>query len=416
MTLKSQISAFALMASMAVAGVTAGSAMAQSDMEKATRIAKENIIIDTHIDVPFRLKGTLDRTGQWIDVGVSTGDEGDFDYPRAKAGGLDAPFMSIYIPASYEPNGQPNGSASKLADELIDLMERVVSEHPDKFAIPHSVDDMIKHFEEGKISLPLGMENGAPIEGKMENLEHFYKRGIRYITLTHSAWNHISDSSYDADKHWGGLSPFGKDLVVEMNKTGVMVDISHVSDQAFWDVMEITKTPVIASHSSARHYTPGFERNMNDDMIKALAENGGVIQINYGSSFLTEEANTYRARGAADYQAHLEANGLEDSREVRTAFMETWTAANPYPFATFDETLDHFDHVVKLVGIDHVGIGSDYDGVGNTLPIGLKDASSFPSLVKGLLDRGYSEEDIKKVLGGNLIRVWRAVEAYAAAN
>ncbi len=198
-----------------------------------------------------------------------------------------------------------------------------------------------------------------------------------------------------------------------MNRLGIMVDISHVSDDAFWDVMEVTSAPAIASHSSARHFTPGWERNIGDDMIVGLAENGGVVMINYGSAFLTEAANTYGDRRSEAYTAYLEDNGLEDSGENSAAFRERYQQETPYPYATLDETLDHFDHVVELVGIDHVGIGSDYDGVGDSLPVGLKDVASYPTLIAGLLDRGYSEEDVVKILGGNLMRVWREVEAAA---
>ena len=192
-----------------------------------------------------------------------------------------------------------------------------------------------------------------------------------------------------------------------------MVDISHVSDDAFWDVMEVTTAPAIASHSSPRHFTPGWERNIGDDMIVGLAENGGVVMINYGSAFLTEAASTYGDRRTAAYQAYLADNSLEDSAELATEFREQYALDMPYPYATLDQTLDHFDYIVELVGIDYVGIGSDYDGVGDTLPIGLKDVSSYPNLIEGLLNRGYSEYDIVKVLSGNLMRVWRAVEAAA---
>ena len=372
----------------------------------ANRIAQETIIVDTHIDVPYRLEN------QWVNVAEAT-EGGDFDYPRAVKGGLNAPFMSIYIPAATPEDG----AASALADKLIDSMEKLANDNPDKFVIAHSVADVEKAFADGKIALPLGMENGSPIENSLDNLNHFYERGIRYITLTHSKWNHISDSSYDSDKHWGGLSDFGKTLITEMNNIGVMVDVSHISDGAFWQVMDIAKTPAIASHSSARHFTPGFERNMDDAMIKRLAENGGVIMINYGSSFVTEEANGFGAKRGEAYQAHLAEMGLENSDEVREAFNAIWAPSNPYPYATLNQILDHIDHVVKLTGsADYVGIGSDYDGVGDSLPIDLKDVASYPALVEGLLGRGYSEADIKKILSGNLMRVWREVEAYAAAN
>ncbi len=371
----------------------------------ANRIAAETIIVDGHIDVPYRL------ADEWDDVSGPT-ETGDFDYPRAVSGGLNAPFMSIYTPANLD--GTPE--AKEHADRMIDIVERIAAESPNKFAVTKTVAEVEAAFAAGKIALPLGMENGSPLLGDLANLDHFHERGIRYITLAHSLSNDISDSSYDENKQWGGLSDFGKQVVTRMNELGIMVDISHVSDEAFWDVMEITATPVIASHSSARHFTPGFERNMNDDMIKALVTNGSVIMINYGSSFITEAANQYRPNLTAAYTAHLEANGLEDTDEIRSAFMADYQKNNPYPYATLDEVLDHFDHVVKLTGIDHVGIGSDYDGVGDSLPVGLKDVSTYPTLVEGLLKRGYSEEDIKKVLSGNALRVWRTVEAYAATH
>jgi membrane dipeptidase len=211
------------------------------------------------------------------------------------------------------------------------------------------------------------------------------------------------------------LSEFGVEVVKEMNRVGIMVDISHVSDDAFWDVMEVTSVPAIASHSSARHFTPDWERNIADDMIVRLAENGGAVMINYGSAFLVQRAQEYGPAKQEALANYLEMNGMENSEEASAAFDEIYTAENgSYPYATLDETLDHFDHIVQLVGVDHVGIGSDYDGVGDSLPIGLKDVSSYPNLVKGFLDRGYSDEDIQKILGGNLLRVWRTVEAGAA--
>lgn len=366
-----------------------------SSAQQAQQLAQQHIIIDTHIDVPYRLHK------DWEDVTVAT-KRGEFDYPRAQAGGLNAPFMSIYIPASYERSG----GGYQLANQLIDNMEALVGRAPDKFAMAYSTQDVLTQFGSGKVSLALGMENGTPIAGKLENLQHFYQRGIRYITLSHSESNHIADSSYDLRRRWNGLSPFGKELVVAMNNIGMMIDISHVSDAAFYQTVALSKVPVIASHSSLRSYTPGFERNMDDDMIKALAKNGGVVQINFGSSFVTMMANQYGAlRKAAAKQA-----GVADD----AAFELEFRKKNPYPFATLDTVLDHIDHVVKLVGIDYVGIGSDYDGVGDSLPVGLKDVASYPNLIEGLLQRGYSEADIVKILSGNLLRVWREVEQYAA--
>lgn len=368
--------------------------------EKAKTLAQEYLLIDTHIDVPYRLHDT------WEDVTVAT-EQGDFDYPRAMEGGLNAPFMSIYIPASYEESG----GSIQLANELIDSMEALVGRAPDKFAMAYSTDDIYENKENGLMSIALGMENGTPIEGDLDNLQHFYERGIRYITLAHSLSNHISDSSYDIRRQWNGLSPFGKKLVKEMNKVGVMVDVSHISDEAFYQSVEISDVPVIASHSSLRKYTPGFERNMSDDMLKALAKNEGVIQINFGSSFLAQQANRYRDMMKKRINAVIEQYG-EDSAEGKQR-IEKIKANNPYPYATLETVLDHIDHVRDLIGVEHIGIGSDYDGVGDSLPVGLKDVSSYPNLVQGLMDRGYSDDEIEMILGGNLMRVWKQVEAYA---
>ncbi|WP_394805276.1 dipeptidase [Kordiimonas aquimaris] len=373
--------------------------------ETANRIAQETIIIDGHIDVPYRL------AAGWEDVSSATA-TGDFDYLRAVKGGLNAPFMSIYTPAQYDGTEK----AKEHADEMINIVERIAAESPNKFTVAKSVADVENAFSKGMIALPLGMENGSPLLDELDNLDYFHERGIRYITLAHSKSNKISDSSYDPERQWDGLSPFGEQVVKRMNELGIMVDISHVSDAAFWDVMDITATPVIASHSSARNFTPGFERNMDDDMIRALAKNGSVIMINYGSSFLTEDANQYNSKLGVAYTKHITDNGLEDTEEVRQAFRKEYAVTTPYPYATLDDVLDHFDHAVKLAGIDHVGIGTDYDGVGDSLPTDLKDVASYPNLVAGLLGRGYSEDDIKKILSGNVLRVWRTVEAYAAAD
>ncbi|ALT00551.1 peptidase M19 [Lacimicrobium alkaliphilum] len=391
----------AKLALIAAALLTSSAAMAVTPSEQAIKLAKETIIVDGHIDVPYRINDT------WEDVSRAT-DGGDFDYPRAVQGGLNAPFMSIYIPASYETSGD----SVQLANRLIDSMEALVGRAPDKFALAHSVADVEKAFAEGKIALPLGMENGTPIQGSLDNLRHFYERGIRYITLAHSQANHISDSSYDLRRKWNGLSDFGKELVVEMNKLGVMVDISHVSDDAFYQAAEISKAPMIASHSSIRQFTPGFERNMDDKMIKKLAENGGVIMINFGSSFVSKQARQWNDQ----FSSKMEEKDLSWSDPQAETFSKQYRQNNPYPFASLELVLDHIDHVRDLVGIDHIGIGSDYDGVGDSLPENLKDVSTYPNLVQGLLDRGYSDADIRKILSGNLLRVWREVEAYAAAH
>ena len=259
--------------------------------KRATALARQIIILDGHVDVPYRLNAGKNEAGELAeDISGSTV-KGDFDYPRARSGGLDAPFMSIYVPAKYEGKG-----AREFADNLITMVESLAKKWPAQFALANSPADIVANFATGRISLPLGMENGAPIEGKLENVEHFYKRGIRYITLAHSKDNHIADSSYD-DRHTNkGLSAFGKKVVGEMNRLGIMVDVSHLSDEAFWDVMATSKTPPIASHSSCRHFTPGFERNMDDEMIRALAKKGGVIQINFGSGFIDSKIQKQNIR------------------------------------------------------------------------------------------------------------------------
>ncbi|MEO1087207.1 MAG: dipeptidase [Acidobacteriota bacterium] len=372
---------------------------------RAQAMAQEMLIVDTHIDVPYRLQEND------ADISVRL-DSGDFDAVRAKEGGLNAPFMSIYVPADY----QDTGGAKEFADGLIDMVTGFETKWPELFAVARTPDDLLAHKAAGKISLPLGMENGAPIEGDLANLQHFFDRGIRYITLTHGRNNHISDSSYEPpdNRQWNGLSPFGRELVTEMNRLGVMVDVSHVSDAAFEQAIEVSAAPMIATHSSCRHFTPGFERNMSDDMIRALAENGGVIHINFGSSFLTEAANQHTRGRWAAVRAFAEENGLERDDEQVEAFGEQWLADNPYPYATLDDVVAHIDHVVQLVGVDHVGLGSDYDGVGDSLPTGLKDVSDFPNLIAALLEKGYSEADIEKILSGNLMRVWRRVDEVAA--
>lgn len=369
---------------------------------KAEEISKKYIIADTHIDVPHRLLEKYD------DVSEST-EGGDFDYPRAVKGGLDAPFMSIYTPADLEEKG----GSKEQAEKLIDMVETMAADAPDKFALAMSPGDLLRNFRQGVMSLPMGMENGSPLEGDLANVEYFFERGIRYITLAHSLSNHLSDSSYDEARPNDGLSDFGREVVKEMNRLGMMVDVSHLSDKAFYDVLEVSEVPVIASHSSARHFTPGFERNMSDEMIKALADNGGVIFINFGSTFVSQASrDNYDAYKEAR-QAFMEENGVTAEHESVMEFTKQYRAEKPFEFADLEVVLDHFDHVIKLVGVDYVGIGSDYDGVGDSLPIGLKDVATYPNLIEGLLVRGYSEEEIAKILSGNLLRVWTQVENHA---
>ena len=244
--------------------------------------------------------------------------------------------------------------------------------------------------------------------------KYFYDRGIRYTTLTHGKDNQICDSSYDTTGTHGGLSDFGRQVVAEMNRVGIMVDISHVDDDTFYQVMELSKAPAIASHSSCRFFTPGFERNMSDDMIKALGAKGGVIQINIGSSFLDSAVVQANKANTEKLNAMLKEAGLTEGDADAKPLIEQFRKDNPKHYATVAKVADHIDHVVELAGIDHVGIGTDFDGVGDSLPTGLKDVSAYPNLIFELLKRGYSDEDIEKICSKNLFRVWNKVAEVAS--
>lgn len=371
-------------------------------MEKAKELSKQFIIVDGHVDVPFR------HYREWVDLNVLQPGR-DFDYIRAKEGGLDAPFMSIYI----SPAREIDGTAKQNANDQIDVVEKLVKDNPDKVALAFSPEEIIKNFKEGKISLPMGMENGSPIAGDLKNVKHFYDRGIRYITLAHSKDNHICDSSYDTTRTWKGLSPFGVEVVKEMNRLGIMVDVSHVSDNTFYQIMELSAAPVIASHSSCRHFTPGFERNMSDEMIKLLAEKNGIIMINFGSDFISQPYKDRSDKRRIELTEHLEEMELDRSSPDARQYIRKFLDENPIGFADVTDVADHIDHVRNLVGIDYIGFGSDFDGVGDSLPTGLKDVSYYPNLIYQLLKRGYSEEDIRKICYENIFRVWNEIENVA---
>jgi membrane dipeptidase len=376
--------------------------------ERARALAHSLIIMDGHVDLPDRMMNRLDDGLPLEDVSRRT-EEGDFDHPRAVEGGLDAPFMSIYVPARF----QEIGGARRHADQLIDLVERLVRQHPDKFALAASPDEVVDNSRKQLVSLPLGIENGAAIEDQLANLVHFHRRGVRYITLTHGKDNLICDSSYDQRGTWKGLSPFGRQVVAEMNRLGIMVDVSHISDRAFDQAIELSKAPVIASHSSARHFTPGWQRNLDDERIVKLGKQGGVILINFGSSFISQRAREYFDGRRQAIKALSAARIPPPDEEERDALEDGYAVQYPPDFATVEQVADHIFHVIELAGIDHVGLGSDFDGVGDSLPVGLKDVSAYPNLIRVLLERGMSEADLEKVLSGNFMRVWRAVEAHA---
>lgn len=374
----------------------------------ASELAQKFIIVDGHIDLPYALVEKKFIPGiTSYDTIIRTG-KGDFDHTRAVIGGLDAPFMSIYIPISYQD--QPD-MGKGLADSLIAIVKGIATALPDKFALANSPDEIEKNTRDGKISLPMGMENGAPIGDKLDNLDYFFNQGVRYITLTHNKDNLIGDSSRDTTRTWGGLSPFGRDVIARMNKLGIMVDISHVHDSTFYEAIELSRAPVIASHSSCKAFAPGVARDMTDDMIRKLGEKDGVMMINYYTAFLDSAAgNNNRKLGNL-----LKSKGLKEGDSLAKPVIEQFRKDNP--LGTSVETVaDHIDHVVKLAGIDHVGIGSDYDGVDGNLPIGLRDVSTYPTLIYTLLKRGYTEEDIGKICSGNVFRVWRKVEEVAKAS
>ena len=370
--------------------------------ERADALARTFIIIDTHVDVPMRLHH------QWEDLSRRT-PGGDFDFERAKTGGLDAPFMSIYVPSEREGHG-----AKGLADTLIQVVERMAETWPDQCALARSPAEVDANSRKGLVSLPMGMENGSPLEGDLANVRWFHERGIRYITLTHGQDNHISDSSYDTTRTWGGLSPFGREVVREMNRVGIMVDVSHVTDEAFFDALEVARAPLIASHSSCRAFTPGFERNMSDSMIVALARGGGVIMINFGSSFLNGEYLKKEEVGRREVMAYLRSRGLKYWDKEARDYIAQYQKDHPLPTVTVADVADHIDHAVRLVGVEHVGLGSDFDGVGDSLPEGLKDVSGYPNLIRELLRRGYTEQAIQKICSGNIMRVWSEVETIAS--
>ncbi len=380
----------------------------KKDLKKyAQELSQKFIIADGHVDLPYRMNvaGFMIKK-EVMDVSVET--EGNFDYPKSKRGGLDAPFMSIYIPSRY----QVSGGAKEMADSLIDMTMKLPVQYPDLFGRANNPDDVIANTKSGLVSLPMGMENGAPIEDDINNVEYFWNRGIRYITLTHSTDNQICDSSYDDTRTWNGLSDFGVEVVKEMNRVGIMVDISHVSDSTFYQVMDLTDVPVIASHSSARYFTPDFERNMSDDMIKRLGDVGGVICINFGSTFLSKESQVKFDSMRTHLTNYRAENELARDDSVYQAYAKQY-AIEAGVFEDVQKVVDHIDRVVELTSIDNVGFGSDFDGVGDSLPDGLKDVSMFPNVLEEMLKRGYTEEEIEKVCSKNLFRVWRAVEAAA---
>ncbi|MFN8339573.1 MAG: dipeptidase [Saprospiraceae bacterium] len=373
--------------------------------KKAYKLAQKYGIIDGHVDLPYRLRIKNFRLQkEYLGIPYQT-DEGDFDYVRARKGGLVGPFMSIFIPSNY----QTDGGAVELADSLINMVEYIAKNQSEYFQLAYSPKDVLQAKKNNKIALPMGMENGAPVEDDLSKIAYFKKRGISYITLTHAKDNKICDSSYDTTRTWKGLSPYGYKAIDEMTNVGIIIDISHVSDSTFYQVLRHVKVPVIASHSSCRKYTPGFERNMSDEMISSMKKNGGIIMVNFGSTFLDSRVTAYNDSLRTVFTNLLTEKGIEPKSSQAEDLEKEFQKSYPKLYSDVAMVADHIDHIVSLAGIDHVGLGSDYDGVGDSLPTGLKDVSDYPNLIGELLKRGYSKSDIKKICIGNLFRVWNVV-------
>ncbi len=366
--------------------------------KKALELSKEILIVDTHIDLP-----------DWIfdqNFDISQPSPTDqFDFIKAKSGGLNIAFLAIFT----SPPQAEEGKSKERADYLIRTVEESLSKWPDKFNLIKSVNEIDENNKD-IIYVALGMENGSPIKDKLENLSFYLNKGIRYITLTHYKNNLICDSANDSVRAWNGLSEFGRDVIKEMNRLGIMIDVSHISDSSFFEILKITQSPVIASHSGCRFFTPGFERNIKDEMISQIAKTGGVVQIPFADFFLREDANKKFLQNEIEIEEHIKRNQLAGTREVEEFETQFWQK-NPIPKSTVKDVADHIDHIVKLVGVDYVGVGSDFNGVSPVfLTQGLEDCSKFTNLIYELLLRNYSDEDIIKIMGGNVLRVWKEVE------
>jgi membrane dipeptidase len=388
--------------------ISANSAIAQTPVSQAAidRITKNAILIDTHNDI-------TSRTEAGFDIGKPS-TETNTDLPRLRQGGVGAVFFAVYVGANYT-NG--NHSANRALQMIDTVRTDIAARYPNDFQLAFTAADIEAAHKKGKIAALMGIEGGHSIEDSPRLLRDFYALGIRYMTLTHTNTNGWADSSGDIDRagveHHNGLTPLGKQIIAEMNRLGMIVDISHVADKTFFDALETSKAPIFASHSSCRALA-NVPRNMTDEMIIALAKKNGVVQINFSCDFLSQKsADAQKAQGGgmvARYNEITEKYKNEpDKLQVEMTKMMTELKATMVR-ATLDDVVAHIDHVVKIAGIDAVGIGSDFDGVVCT-PDGLDDVSKFPNLTRALLTKGYSEKDILKIYGGNTLRLMRAVEA-----
>jgi len=359
--------------------------------EQARKVHFSSIVLDTHIDVTPKLQTSWKFDEEHKD--------GHIDLPRMRKGGLNGLFFSIYMAGTVTGPKAVNDAIERIA-----AVHRLAQQLPDQVALCVTADDARKAHKQGKIAALMGMEGGHMINNSLAVLRMYAELGVRYLTLTHSVNVDWADSSGDQPKH-NGLTDFGKDVVRELNRLGVMVDISHVADKTFWDAIEVSKAPMIASHSSCRAIS-GHARNMTDDMIKALASKGGVIQINYLDQFIDNDLFQYSQKSQPLMrelqQKYPGRENLDRRRE------EVAKQFGPAPKASWEKIVEHIDHAVKLVGADHVGLGSDFDG--GSMPVGMEDCTQLPKITEALMRKGYSTSDIKKILGENTLRLLADVE------
>ena len=374
--------------------------------ERAMRILAEVPLIDGHNDTPGKYLRHVDNHVDQLDLYDTTELGMHTDIPRLRAGGVGGQFWSVYIPIRV-PGGEP-GDVRKVIRQ-IDVTKRMVARYPDVFELAYTADDVVRIHKAGRIASMMGMEGGHSIENSLAALRALYDLGARYMTLTHSNGLDWADSGTDEHRH-GGLTKFGEAVVREMNRLGMLVDISHVSPETMHDALEVTRSPVIFSHSSAKGVC-GHDRNAPDDVLERLRDNGGVIMITFVPSFISEEVRLYGEM--VDEARKSLSEQHSDDPDALDAALDAWREANPAPKATLAQVADHIDHVRKVAGIDHIGLGGDYDGIGST-PVGLEDVSKYPDLLVELMRRGYGDEDLKKVAGLNVLRVMRAVEKVAA--
>jgi membrane dipeptidase len=375
--------------------------------EEALRLHRSALVIDGHNDLPDQLREKADLSFLKIDLRRRLADKGlHTDIPRLREGGVGAQFWAAYVPVKT----RRDSSSVRLALEQIDVIHRMVQTYPETFAMAYSADDIVRIRKEGKIASLIGVEGGHGIDNSLGVLRTFYRLGVRYMTLTHSETLDWADSATDEARH-KGLTPFGEQVVLEMNRLGMMVDISHVSADTMRHVLRVTKAPVIASHSSA-YALANHPRNVPDDVLKEVAKNGGVVMVNFFPGFLVPEA-ARATREMFKVSRELRAK-YPDEKDYRTALRQ-WVKENPFPTGSVHTAVDHIEHILKVAGPDHVGLGSDYDGISRT-PKQLEDVSCFPNITQELLNRGHSAETVRKVLGENLLRVLRKVEEVARGN